>query len=263
MRPAPRGATVDQVYERLRELIIDGHYPPGQRLTQQELSDEHHVGRTPLREALRLLQADGYLVAEANRGVRVAPVDVSHAEELYALRLLIEPPLLWALTPSFSTEDLAKMRKAVDAMESDSRVKAFQESHLELHLIALERYGEATRDIVLDLYRQTQRLQRLYMSRPRVTQEVVDIDRHIVAAVEERDGEQAKRLMQLHLLDWAVGLILDVDPDCRFDVLATAAIGVGLRLVIAPGEPVRAPLEVKWPRGGSARLPATSNIVPV
>jgi DNA-binding GntR family transcriptional regulator len=228
-----------------------------------ELSSEHGVGRTPLREALRLLEADGYVRSEANRGISVTPVNVAHAEDLYALRLLIEPPLLSALAPAFSASELKAMRKHVASMErADRDVKGFQENHLELHLVVLERYGAATRDIVLDLYRRVQRIQRLYMSRPRVAQEVVDIDRRIVDALSERDGDRAKRLMQLHLIDWAVGLILDVEPDHRFDLLVSAASGVGITIDTDANGRMHSPVHIRWRGEQMTDLPHTSNVIP-
>src|SRR5579871_4795611 len=92
--PEVRGGRVAIAYDRLRELIIGGSYFPGQRLTQTELSEALGIGRTPLREALRMLEADGYLVSVANRGVTVSAVGLGSTEELYAVRLLVEPPLI-------------------------------------------------------------------------------------------------------------------------------------------------------------------------
>ena len=86
------GDTVGRAYTRLLELILEGTYLPGRRLSQHELSQQVGVGRTPLREALRLLEADGFVVSTANRGVAVAPAELGSAEELYAVfRELVWP----------------------------------------------------------------------------------------------------------------------------------------------------------------------------
>lgn len=252
-----------QIYERVRDLILDGHYPPGARLTQLELSEEHKVGRTPLREALRLLEADGLVRSEANRGISVTPVSLAHAEDLYALRLLVEPPLLKAKARSFSEAELDEMRRHITAMEDAERdVKRFQGCHLDLHLVALEHYGTTTRDTVLDLYRRIQRIQRVYMARPSVPVDVVDIDRRIIDALGDGDGDRAKQLMELHLLDWAIGLIIDVEPDHEFGILLAAAEGIGITIDIAPGTPAKPPVTVRWDHPATDDLPQTANVSP-
>ena len=260
---AARGDTVQRIYETLREMIIDGHYGPGVRLTQLELAEELGVGRTPLREALRLLEANGFVVSNANRGVVVTPVHVSSAEDLYALRLLVEPPLLAALADQFDDAELDDMDRHIQQMAAeDVGTRGFQLAHFELHDIALARYGETARAMVQDLYRQVQRVQRRYMSRPRVAADVVGIDRAIVAAFRAHDGERVKRLMQLHLIDWAVGLILDVDPDHQFRLLLVAARGLGIDIAAHDDGRLSAPVAVTWHVPFDVDLPATSVLTP-
>ena len=73
--------------DRLRTLIIEGVLAPGARLNERELSEQLGVSRTPLREAFRMLAADGLLVQLPNRGVQVAALscqDVRHAFEVMA-----------------------------------------------------------------------------------------------------------------------------------------------------------------------------------
>jgi DNA-binding GntR family transcriptional regulator len=73
--------------ERLRALIIEGELAPGARLNERELSERLGVSRTPLREAFRMLAADGLLVQLPNRGAQVvalSPDDVRHAFEVMA-----------------------------------------------------------------------------------------------------------------------------------------------------------------------------------
>lgn len=81
-------STLPQVAaERLRTLIIEGALPPGARLNERELSEQLGVSRTPLREAFRMLAADGLLVQLPNRGAQVVALsceDVRHAFEVMA-----------------------------------------------------------------------------------------------------------------------------------------------------------------------------------
>ena len=111
------GTTVEELYQTIRDHIINGRYHPGFRLSQQTLATELKVSRTPLREALSRLAAEGLVVGEANRGMEVAPVYNDHAEQSYGLRLLIEPPTIGALVDDISEQDVDQMQSVLEQME--------------------------------------------------------------------------------------------------------------------------------------------------
>ncbi|WP_033221561.1 GntR family transcriptional regulator [Kitasatospora phosalacinea] len=83
---------------RLRELILDGHYPPGSRLGEVEVAETLGVSRTPVREAFRALAADG-LLAAAGRGLRVVRLDGEELSQVYRVRAALE-----ALTAELAAE---------------------------------------------------------------------------------------------------------------------------------------------------------------
>jgi DNA-binding GntR family transcriptional regulator len=82
-----------QVAELLRERIIAGTFVRGQRLKQAEIARQLNLSITPVREALRLLEAEGYVRVSSHRGAVVAPFQVDQADELYDLRLILEGKL--------------------------------------------------------------------------------------------------------------------------------------------------------------------------
>src|ERR1700680_5103985 len=79
-----------QVHGYLRQLILDGTVPPGTVLSQVQIAQEIGVSRTPLREALRMLQEEGLVLAEYNHRVRVAGIDIGEFEQFYASRIMLE-----------------------------------------------------------------------------------------------------------------------------------------------------------------------------
>ncbi len=85
----PRRFFKDQVYDRIRELIVSGQLRPEEKLNIQLLADQLGVSRTPVREALLRLELDGLVVSKANSWTQVAPMEKNEAEELY--------PIVWAL----------------------------------------------------------------------------------------------------------------------------------------------------------------------
>jgi DNA-binding GntR family transcriptional regulator len=81
---------VDEVAEELRERIYSGSYPLGAKLRQEELAEDLQVSRTPLREALRVLESEGLLHAEPGRGVRVVTADRANFLAAYQVREVVD-----------------------------------------------------------------------------------------------------------------------------------------------------------------------------
>ena len=96
MESAPQTRS-DWVYERLKHAIISSELQPGTRLVAAELAQRWALSPTPLREAFQRLEGLGLVELSSQRGARVAPISVAEAEEIYELRLLLDP---WALRRS-------------------------------------------------------------------------------------------------------------------------------------------------------------------
>lgn len=86
----PPPSLVESVAEELRRRIVGGQYRAGQRLAEDGLTRELGISRPPLREAMRLLQQEGLLTAEARRGVIVTPLSAQDVREIYSLRHALE-----------------------------------------------------------------------------------------------------------------------------------------------------------------------------
>ncbi|MBU6266662.1 MAG: GntR family transcriptional regulator [Sphingomonadales bacterium] len=84
----------EQVADFLREGIIAGRYPRGARLKQQEIATLLSTSITPVREALKLLEAEGYVTGDSFRGATVAPFDLNASRETLNLRILLETQLV-------------------------------------------------------------------------------------------------------------------------------------------------------------------------
>ena len=95
-----------QIAEVLREKIIVGVLARGQKLKQAEIAKMLGVSITPVREALRLLEAQGYVSVSAHRGAVVAPFLIDGAEELYQLRQLLETRLTLEAARRMTSNDL-------------------------------------------------------------------------------------------------------------------------------------------------------------
>jgi DNA-binding GntR family transcriptional regulator len=99
----------DYVAEFLREGILAGRFARGARLKQAEIAQQLDISITPVREAFRMLEAEGYIHNITHRGVVVAPFDVSATREIIELRVVLESRLVLAAMRSMSRENHLKL----------------------------------------------------------------------------------------------------------------------------------------------------------
>lgn len=98
------GNVQDAVVDGIRDMILNGHLKPGDRLRQDELANTFGVSTMPIREALRQLQAEGLVVFRPRRGATVARLTVSEYEEIYLIREALE-----TLACRWATEDFDRI----------------------------------------------------------------------------------------------------------------------------------------------------------
>jgi DNA-binding GntR family transcriptional regulator len=107
----------EQVADYLRERIISGVYPRGSRLKQAEIAEQLHLSITPVREALKLLEAEGYINGDSYRGARVVPFDAAASAEILQLRLLLEAQLVRGAVEKITALDIAELRALAKEFE--------------------------------------------------------------------------------------------------------------------------------------------------
>ena len=100
----------EQVADWLREGIIAGRFARGARLKQQEIATLLNTSITPVREALKLLEAEGYVAGDSFKGAVVAPFDIDTSSEVLNLRILLETQLVKCAVERASTGDIAELR---------------------------------------------------------------------------------------------------------------------------------------------------------
>lgn len=107
----------EQVADFLREGIISGAYPRGSRLKQAEIAERLNLSITPVREALKLLEAEGYVSGDSYRGARVVPFDPSASAEILQLRLMLEAQLVRGAVEKATSADIKELRALADEFE--------------------------------------------------------------------------------------------------------------------------------------------------
>lgn len=106
----------ERVYGEIRRAVIEGRYPPGVRLVEQRLAEEFVVSRTPVREALRRLEAEGLVTMERNCGAQVRQLTAQEMADLYDARSRLE---------AYAAELAADRRIDADIVNLDAAAEAF------------------------------------------------------------------------------------------------------------------------------------------
>jgi DNA-binding GntR family transcriptional regulator len=135
-------SVADQVYAVLRERIAGGDLERGSRLHQEDLAKEFGVSRTPVREALRKLAAEGLVDLYANRGARVATATDEQLRSSYETRLVVEPGAARMAADRQIPVAIQAMKAAIRAEEKAGRssAKLFQ-ANRSFHLALIEGSG--------------------------------------------------------------------------------------------------------------------------
>jgi len=110
-------SSVERVYEEVRRMAIDFSFKPGQRINESVLATKLDASRTPLREALNRLTAEGYLSYSAGAGFYCRALSPERIVDLYELRVAIECEALRCAVARASDQDIASLRQALDRYE--------------------------------------------------------------------------------------------------------------------------------------------------
>lgn len=134
----------DQVLVALRQRIINGAYRPGERLTEDRLAEDFGVSRNPVREALRVVEAEGFVLLLPRRGAVVASPDATTIADMFAVRERLETLAARLAAQRATPADVAELRSLLDAArKATDRLDYARVAELnsELHLRVIEISG--------------------------------------------------------------------------------------------------------------------------
>ena len=215
--------------EVIREAILDGRLLPGRRLKEEELARELGISRTPVREALLVLQTEGMVEAAPNRGATVRSYDAHDLGELYLLRAALEGLAARLAAERVMPQDLAKLQKSCDRFESVASLGTLKElvkENLVFHNTILDIAGS---ERIAQLVRSVTELPLVYKSylwySPSQKLVSAHYHRQIVNAIEARDPERAETVMKQHVFEARDVLVSHMRASSATRDLASAAEG--------------------------------------
>ncbi len=133
LSPALATLLSDEVVDRLRDSILRGYFAPGDRLREEQLADALGVSRGPVRNALAQLEREGLAVRRPNRGAVVAELSRTDLEEVYSLRLAIEPVACAGAARHADKDDLTEMQAVIDGYSKlTTKVSAREAAEVDL-----------------------------------------------------------------------------------------------------------------------------------
>jgi DNA-binding GntR family transcriptional regulator len=198
------GGASARIADALRTAILDGGYRPGERIRQEDVAARSGASRIPVREALRMLQAEGLVTLVANSGAWVAKLTLAECGELYQIRERLEPLLLRASLPSLDDDAVARMTGLAEAMEAaDGDVAGFLRADRAFHWASYAAAGPGeTREIIARMWNSTQHYRREFttMAAGRAGLGATHLEhRLLIDCIRRADEEDAERVLVMHI----------------------------------------------------------------
>lgn len=203
---APR---TQNTYERIRQAIVEGDLPPGERLIEQRLVEQFQAAsRTPVREAIRRLQAEGLIEAIPNKGARVRDLSLAEIDDLYELRSRLEGYAAALAASRAKPSHLATLNEAVDDFAKGANgpldlttVRALNTANQLFHYTIVEAADHAR---LAQLLSRAVDIPLVFKAFQRFSYEEVQrslsFHRLIRDAIASGEGARAERLMHEHIL---------------------------------------------------------------
>ncbi|WP_165492076.1 GntR family transcriptional regulator [Egibacter rhizosphaerae] len=203
--PGPPTSKTAYVLERLRAEIARGEVQPGDPLRQSDLAHRFGVSPTPVREALRLLEAEGSVSYSPHRGATVNELSHEHLGDLYELRATVEALGARLAAGRMTDEQLARARElhertvAASSIEDRKQLGAWNR---ELHLLICRSGSDLVAEHSESLWRMIPTRLTL-MNDPAITDEFNEQHEQLIVALEHGDGDRAEEIMREHIMSAA------------------------------------------------------------
>lgn len=210
------GRTVIEIRNGIRDDIIAGRLAPGAALSSAQLSKDYGVSRTPLREAVRMLQEEGFLTLESNHRPRVTTWSADELESLFVQRILLIALCTSITVPLLTEADVAAIDEATAALataEAEQDHDRWREADVAFHQAHTR---HAPKALLADLERLNARalmFRHMWLGDRHSTMSLAFDDHpRIYAACVARDSRRAAEAAARHLATVAITLLARVDP---------------------------------------------------
>jgi DNA-binding GntR family transcriptional regulator len=212
---------VERAYLTIRRGIVSGAYAPGVHLTAQELAAASGISRTPVREAMRRLHAEGLIRFIPNRGAFVSNLDERDIVKIYDLRVVLEGYAAETAAKEASPEQIAeiealarKMAAAVDDRSAPPDVDQVAQMNNEFHKLIVAAAASSRLEAALSSIVEAPLVLRTFRRySPEELRRSLGQHLELVEAIRARDALWARSVMASHILAGRNALLQSLEPD--------------------------------------------------
>lgn len=195
---------VDSIVKNIEEQVFNGELRPGEWVRELNLCEELGVSRSPVREALLILESQGFLVKEARKGVRVAKITYKEAVDAYIIRSNLESLATFLAVkqghPSLAAELKALNRRMAKACGAGNK-KQYYQLNTRFHQTLIGGCDNERLIQMLQVFnKQTQRYRQGVLYRPGRMEESLERHELLIKSIEDGDAEAAERIRKKAIL---------------------------------------------------------------
>lgn len=193
----------EKVYDTLKQMIIDGVIKPGERIIETEYSNKFQISRTPIREAIRMLELEGLVESQTTGGVIVKTLTREEISEIYKIRIALESLIIEEIIKKINNQDIKKLEKVLKNTK-----KAFEVKDIEKVFSLFTEFNQILYDIAslpkvtgminnINLY--LKRFRKLSIDNPSRKEEAFEDHVQILEAIKNKELSIAISINRMHL----------------------------------------------------------------
>jgi len=199
-KPIERHQTLrEKILETIRESILKGNLKPGEKVAEPELAERFGISRTPIREAFRQLESEGYLTVIPRKGAVVTELSERDVSEFYAIKSILEGYAARLAATNLSRRDIEKLEQInlrLASLAKEGDVKSFYRVHNEFHDLFIKASGnEKLAELINQVGMKFNRLRMASLSLPGRMEISVAEHTKIIEAFHVQDGDSADHLV--------------------------------------------------------------------
>jgi DNA-binding GntR family transcriptional regulator len=191
------------VYEFLKERIVNGTYTPGEKLNERDLARLVNVSRTPVREALRVLEHEGFVTNVAKKGVSVKKYSIEELDTLHRMLIRLESLAVEMAAPRLSERDIATLESMTNRLQSLASKKRYIEYltlNFEFHLFFAKVSGsKELYDAIAALRKRVFRFYHAHIMLAHDPDRYVQFHREIIDALKKKNRARPEKIMEKHI----------------------------------------------------------------
>jgi DNA-binding GntR family transcriptional regulator len=210
----------------IEEGIGAGEFLPGQQLKEEEIAKRLEISRPPIREAFKLLEAQGLVLRRPRRGVFVSEITEKDIWEVYTLKAVLYEMAIGLAIEKFTPSDIERLDRLIDKMDScvqkePPEILSYQSAHREYHLVILEASdNRRLMEVAATLHQQVRRYSYKSLQNNEHLRSSLKAHKEIVQATKKGNAARARALMREHVL---AGLNVLIDG-FEYDALESDSI---------------------------------------